>query len=156
MAKQSARVGKGMPGFGGSKGSTSRVWEGGEFLLKLDEVTEKDRLNDDGDLIGKNVRIQATCLDGPAQEDDTEPKGKKMNFFINVNYDLPFTIDQVKDMFIAAGVTTSGDVPPYSKLSGKKVTARLFARESQGRTYQGIRFVKPAKSKLASRDDDDE
>lgn len=161
MAKAKARVGAGIPGFGESKGSVSRIWEGGEFALQIDEVTSKDRLNEDKELVGYNVRVATTCLGGPAQEDDTNPKGKKINLFINVDFSRSFTIDQLMDLFIAAGVRTSGDEPPFAKLSGKKAIAKLGKRHADnGLDYQSCYWIAPGKSKsfsskgLASDDDD--
>lgn len=159
MAKSSGKVGKGLPGFGDSKGSTNRIWKGGEFLLQIEEVTSKSKVNDDGDEIGMNVRVNTVCLGGPEQDDDVSPKGKKINLFINVNYDLPFTIDQLKDLFIAAGVKTTGDEPPFGKLSGKKVVAKLGEQVGKdGVPRQRAYWVAPGKSKgfgSASSDDDD-
>jgi hypothetical protein len=156
MAKASAKVGKGWPGFAESKGSTNRIWKGGEFLLQIDEVTTKEKLNDDDDVIGQNVRVQATMLGGPAQDDDVEPKGKKINLFINVNYDLAFTVDQLKDLFIAAGVKVTGDDPPFSKLSGKKVVGKLGERTGKdGVPRQSCYFVPVAKSKSFASENDD-
>jgi len=157
MAKSSTKVGKGLPGFGDSRGSTQRIWEGGEFLIQLDEVTAQDRTNDQGDDIGVSVRFKGTFLDGPTQNDDVAPKGKNVNLFLNVNYDLPFTVDQLKDAFIAANVKTVGDDPPYHKLAGKKVAGRLYKQggKNDGVPRQGFRFISPSKSKLASEEDDD-
>jgi hypothetical protein len=155
-----AKVGSGIPGLSDSKGSSQRIWKGGEFLLLLDEVTEKPKTNDDGDVVGKNIRIQTTCLGGPAQEDDTEPKGKKINIFINVTYDLPFTVDQLADLFIAAGVKIMSDEPPYGKLAGKKVVGKLGERVGKdGIPRQSAYFIPLSKSKSfaskASKEDDD-
>jgi hypothetical protein len=158
MAKAQAKVGSGIKGFGDSKGSTQRIWKGGEFLLDIEEVTAKDKVNDDGDIIGQNIRINAVCLGGPDQDDDTSPKGKKINLFINVNYDLPFTVDQYKDLYIAAGVKTVGDEPPIGKLSGKKVVAKLGERTGKdGVPRQSAYFIPVAKSKAfgSSAEDDD-
>lgn len=161
MAKTSkGKVGSGLPGFSSSKGSSNRIWSGGEFLLEIEEVTAAKKENDNGDEIGQNIRVNTTCLGGPEQEDGTEPKGKKINIFMNVNYDLPFTIDQVRDLFNAAGVKTSGDEPPYAKLAGKTVVAKLSEKmDSGGTPRQRCYWVLPGKSKAfagkASADDDD-
>ena len=158
MAKAKAKVGSGIPGFGSSKGSTNRIWKGGEFLLQIDEVTSKDKENDDGDVTGMNVRVQTTCLGGPTQDDDTEPKGKKINLFINVNYDLPFTVDQIKDLFVAAEVKTTGDEPPWNKLSGKKIVGKLSEKlDNQGVPRQRAYFSSVSRSKaFASKADSDD
>lgn len=149
MAKKRARVGSGIPGFGDSKGSQNRIWEGGEFLLQIEEVTEKAKENQDGEEIGKNVRFSTVCLGGPTQPDDTPSKGKKINLFININYDLPFTIDQLADAFLAAGVKFAGsDEPPYSKMAGKKIVAKLGKRvDNNGVPRQSCYFIAPSKSK---------
>jgi hypothetical protein len=143
-----AKVGSGIPGISNSKGSTQRIWKGGEFLLELNEVSAKDKVNDDGDITGQNVRIQTTCLGGPVQDDDTSPKGEKINLFVNVNYALPFTIDQLADLFLAAGVKITSDEPPYGKLSGKKVVGKLGERVGKDAVpRQSAYFINPSKSK---------
>lgn len=157
MAKASAKVGKGWPGFGDSKGSSNRIWKGGEFLLQIDEVTSKEKVNDDGDVIGQNVRVQTTCLGGPDQDDDVSPKGKKINIFINVSYDLAFTVDQLKDLFIASNVKVTGDDPPFSKLSGKKVVGKLGERVGKdGVPRQSCYWLSASKSKSFGSSADDE
>jgi hypothetical protein len=158
------KVGKGIPGFGSSKGSTNRRWDGKEpFIVEIGEITHKIKVTD-GEDTGVNVTVPVTFLGGPKQADGTDPKGKKTNLFINVNYDLSFTVDQLMDLFLAAGVKpTSGDQPPYEKLEGKTAKVNLFLREKDGETYQGVRWIDPARAggakakarKSASSDDDD-
>jgi hypothetical protein len=110
---------KGLAGFGASKGSSgpsSRIWDEGEYLLEIESATQKPTDN------GYSVMVKTKCLGGGTQSDDTEPEGKNIVIFINVDPELEFTIDQYKDLFLATGVKVIGDDPePYlPKLKGKK------------------------------------
>jgi hypothetical protein len=119
-----AKVGKGMgmKGFADSKGSTgpsSRVWDEGEYLLEIESVSQKATED------GFNVMVKTKCLGGQTQSDDTDPEGKNITIFINVNVEdenMSFTIDQLKDLFLVTKVKTTGDDPEpfYPKLKGKK------------------------------------
>lgn len=149
------KVGAGIPGFGASKGGGggSRMWDDGEYLIELENVSAKPAVRDNEEVEGViSVMVQGTFLGGPTQEDDTDPKGKKVTTFINVDFvdeTKAFTIDNLKDLFIAAGVKTSGDEPPYKKLEGKKVVAVVTHSKpaANGKVYNRFYWRHPSKSK---------
>ena len=158
MAKATARVGSGIPGFGESEGAASRSFSklSGEFKVEIGEVTATE-----GKKAGTfNVRIPTTILEGPEQEDGTDWTGKENSWFINVDPSLTnddgkqFTVDQLKSVFIAAGVKTTGDEPPYAKLKDKvcAVQAWLSKPDDKGNVYQRFAFCSLAKSKNYAND----
>jgi hypothetical protein len=155
MAKTtgSGKVGSGIPGFGGSKGTASRSFRTlvGEFKVEIGKVSVAD-----GKKPGTvNVRIPTTILGGPEQDDGWDPEGKENSWFINVDPSLvndngvAFTVDQLKSVFVAAGVKCVGDEPPYAKLEGKQCAVQAWASkpDEKGQVYQRFSFVSLAASK---------
>jgi hypothetical protein len=141
------KVGSGIPGFGESEGAKARafrVWNG-EFKAEIQEVTAKDGKKD-GTV---NVQIKTTLLGGPEQADGTDPVGSEVSWFINVDPSLvsddgrAFTVDQLKSVFIAAGVKVTGDEPPYAKLKFKVVAVQAWSSkpDDKGNVYQRFAFV---------------
>lgn len=147
MAKTAAkggttRVGSGLKGFGdseGQKGRSFRKWIG-EFKCEI-----KDCIESPGREKGQiNVRLITTLLGGPEQADGTEPDGKEVSWFLNVDENLigddgtAFTVDQYKSVYLAAGVRTSGDVPEPKKLAGKVIAIQGWESKpnAKGDTFQ--------------------
>jgi len=159
------KVGKGIPGLGKSQGSTFRTWSGKGFKALLGEVTAKPKLDDEEREIGVSVKVPLTFIGGPKQHDDTDPKGKKATLFMNVDYSKDFTIDQLADLFLAAGVKIEGDIPNYAKLEDKEVPLDLYERPNPngGAPFQGFRFIHSttigkgkAKARARASDDDED
>lgn len=156
-----AKVGSGIPGFGDSKGAAGRSFRTlvGEFKVEVGDVASTP-----GKKSGTyNVRIPTTILGGPEQDDGWDPEGKENSWFINVDPELTndsgvaFTVDALKSVFMAAGVKTTGDEPPYSKLKGKVCAVQAWASkpDDKGQVYQRFAFVSLAKSKTYAADADD-
>jgi hypothetical protein len=154
------KVGSGLPGFGDSEGAKPRAFRrwNGEFKAEIAEVTQQS-----GKKSGTvNVALKTTLLGGPEQADGTDPEGQEVTWFLNVDPSLEsddgrkFTVDALKQVFIAAGVKVVSDEPPYAKLQGKVIAIQAWESKpnEKGDTFQRWTAVALKDSKHFAGDED--
>lgn len=96
----------------------------GEYLLQLDKAEETTSQNGN-----YQIRAELIVVDGPEQEDGSDPKGKKVFDRVTVT-DHPFTITRLKNFLKAfqVPVSTKDQFDPTDGI-GKKAPAIVTVEE---------------------------